>query len=223
MSALRHEILDRELWYSLHPPFYQLNFLDNRNFVKHRKVLLWFFLALWDKKFTIQSRDIPLLGIKFFDTRNILKPIRASHELFLECETKKIVKIVILLSSKKIRHHNTSEIQGSPRKISGTVRHKNFKRRNVISHPPPVHKIFSIPKNFWNTEGFPYEVFRSCGTRNCRQKIVIPFCKKFFRYPNFSDNRIVATFFLRYCETKKSSTENRDIKLFGIEFFDTGK
>ena len=49
--------------------------------------------------------------------------------------------------------------KGPPRKIFDTVGRKNSRRKNVIPHPPPVHKTFSIPKFFWNTEGFPLRSF----------------------------------------------------------------
>ena len=51
-------------------PFLSIDFFDTRNFVKHRRVPLRSFSVLWDNKFSIENRDIPLIGIKFFDTRN---------------------------------------------------------------------------------------------------------------------------------------------------------
>ena len=40
---------------------------------QHTRVPLRFFSVLRDKKFSIENRDFTLLGIKFFDTRNLLK------------------------------------------------------------------------------------------------------------------------------------------------------
>ena len=56
--------------YSFGPFFHEIS---EYRFVKDRRVHLRTFSVLWDNNFLKQSRDIPLLGIKFFDTRNILK------------------------------------------------------------------------------------------------------------------------------------------------------
>ena len=57
-------------------------------------------------------------------------------------------------------------LKGSPTKIFGTVRQK------IVILPPPtpplIHKFFRYQK-FCETEGTPYEVFRSCETKNFRQ------------------------------------------------------
>ena len=79
-----------------------INFFDTRIIVKHRRVRLRSFSVLWDNKFSEENRDIPLICIKFFDTRN-----------------------------------------------------------------------------YWNTEGFPYENFWHCETKIFQGKIVIPFCIKY--------------------------------------------
>ena len=41
--------------------------------MKHWRIPLRKFSALWDNKFSIKNRDIPILAIKFFDARNFLK------------------------------------------------------------------------------------------------------------------------------------------------------
>ena len=64
---------DGKSWYSLPPPLLSIKFFDTRNFAKHRRVPLRSFSVLWDNKFSIEIRDIPLLGINFFlpETRGI--------------------------------------------------------------------------------------------------------------------------------------------------------
>ena len=209
MSALRHEISDRELWYSLTPPLLSIKFLDNETLSNMERFSYEFFSALWgknferkivipplqrvfsipevfrytklfqqffpvlcDNNFSIQSRDIPLLGRKFFDTRNILKHRRAPLRNFSAVWDKKRQNRDTPIIQKKFDTITFLKYRGPPRKIFGSVGRKNYRRKNVIPHPPPVHKTFSIPKIFWNTEGFHYEVFRSCETKKVRQKIV---------------------------------------------------
>ena len=67
----------RRLWYSLPPPalFSKKNF-DNNYFVEYRRVPLQRLSVLWDNKFSINKRDIHLLGTKTFDNRNFLKDRR---------------------------------------------------------------------------------------------------------------------------------------------------
>ena len=38
--------------------------------------------------------------------------------------------------------------------------------------PPPLPRNFSILDILWNTEGFPYEVFRQCETKVSRQRVM---------------------------------------------------
>ena len=59
------------------------------------------------------------------------------------------------ITQKKFDSITFLKYKGAPRKFFGTVRHEIFQRKNVIPHPPPDPKFFSIPKNFWNLEGFP--------------------------------------------------------------------
>ena len=47
-STVRQNNFDRKSWYP--PPLSSVSFFDTRNFLKHRKVLLRNFSALWDKK-----------------------------------------------------------------------------------------------------------------------------------------------------------------------------
>ena len=109
--ALRQKFFDRKMCYSLPPLCHEF---FGYHFVTDRRVHLRIFPVLWDNNFSKQSRDIPLLGIKFFDTRHILKHRRAPLRKFSAVWDKKNWQIEILLLSKKIRQQNISEIQGSP-------------------------------------------------------------------------------------------------------------
>ena len=95
-----------------------------------------------------------------------------------------------------------------------------------ILPPPPYPWTFSLPETLWNTEGFTYEIFWHCGTKNFRRKILIlssPLIHKLFRYRKFSETqqrRVPLRDFL-VLRDKKISTEDRDITPLSIKFFDT--
>ena len=65
-------------------PLLSLTFLDTRNVLKHRRVLLRNLLVLWGKKFMTGSRDdaSPILSIWFYLTRNFLKSGRVTLPSF---------------------------------------------------------------------------------------------------------------------------------------------
>ena len=148
---------------------------------QHTRVPLRNFSVLRDKNFSIENRDFPLLGIKFFDTRNFLKG-----------------------SSTKCFDTVRSNIFGGkswypPPLLSPTffdtrifLKHRRAPLRNVLilwdktlltenrdtrrlSYP----QQFSIPEIFWNTEGFLFEVFRHYETKIFQRKIVIPFSRNY--------------------------------------------
>ena len=80
------------------PPILSKNFLHNRNFLKHRKIPVRSFSALWDKKFSTENRDAFLLCKKIFDTRFFLNAEGFPYEFYRHCETKNFHrKIVIAL------------------------------------------------------------------------------------------------------------------------------
>ena len=145
--------------------------------VRHWRVPLRSFSVLWDKKFSIENRDIPLLGIKFFDTRNFLKhrrvPRRNFSALWDENFSRKIVIPAPSLIPNILRYQKHSEIQkGYSTNFFGTVWKKfsTEKRDTPLSHA----KNFSVPEIFWYTEVFPNEIFRYCETKNFERKVVIP-------------------------------------------------
>ena len=75
--------------------------------------------------------------------------------------------------------------KGSPTKFFGTARQKIFYRKSRFS--PLRHKIFRYPKL---SEGFLYEMFWYCETKQFWRKIVIPAASlipNIFRYQNFSE------------------------------------
>ena len=88
--------------------------------------------------------------------------------------------------------------------------------------PSLIHKYFSITEEFWNAEGTPYEIFRSCETKNFQQNHDTPLlCIKIFATRVFlKHRRVILRSFSVLCD-KKFSKEHRDIPLFCIELFNT--
>ena len=175
---------DGKSWYSLSPPrplIHKLFRSWKSSETQHTRVPLRNFSALRDKNFSIENRDFPLLGLKFFDTRNFLKgsstkcfdtvrqnifdgkswypppllsPTFFDTTIFLK-HRKVPLRIVLILWDKTILSENCDT------------------RR--LSYPQP----FSIPEIFWNTEGFLFEVFRHYETKSFQRKIVITFSRNY--------------------------------------------
>ena len=70
------------------PLFYPLHFFISENLRITESFQLRSFSVLWDNKFSIKNRDIPLLGMNFFNTRNILIHSRVFYEVIRCCEAK---------------------------------------------------------------------------------------------------------------------------------------
>ena len=174
----------------LPPPLLSINFFDTRNFVKHRRVPLWNFSALWDKKFSTENLDTPspLLSKNFFATGHFLKHRSEGflYEIFRHCETKNFWQRIVILPSplihKFFRHQKLCETKkGSPTKFFGTVREQIFHTKSWSS--PHRHKRF--------------------------------------RYQKFSETQTGPRRNFSALWDKKNSTKNRDITLWSIKSFDT--
>ena len=85
--------------------------------------------------------------------------------------------------------------------------HCETKKSHGKTWNPPfvIHKYFSIPENFWITEGTPYEVFRHCEIKKFQTKNRdIPLLSiNFFFTRNFLKHRRFIYEMFRYCETTK--------------------
>ena len=162
---------------------------DTGNFLKQqRRVPLRSFSILWDNNFFVENRDTPLLGIKFFDTRNFVK-------------------------NRRVPLRNDSVLWD----------------KTILTPPPPLSYPYfvSIPEIFWNTEGFPYEVFRFFETKNFRQNRYAlqisyghpPPMHGKFQYPKFSETPKCSNEVFRYWDKKiwtKSFAQNIEISV-GID------
>ena len=92
---------------------------------------------------------------------------------------------------------------------------KNFWRQTVIP-PSLIHKLFSIVKSFWNTEGTPYEIFRSCETKFSIKPWCLPsYTWKFSRPECFWKTEGFSYEVFRYCETK---IFERKVVIFCIKY-----
>ena len=103
-------------------------------------------------------------------------------------------------------------LKDSPTKFFGTVRQKNFDRKSWKS-PPLLSINFFATGRFLkhSTEGFTYQIYRHCETKNFRRKNVIPpSMHKIFRYPKFSETLKVCSRNFSALWDKKFSTEKRD-------------
>ena len=100
-------------------------------------------------------------------------------------------------------------LRGSPTKKFGTVRQKFFEG-NLDTSPSLLSINFFVTRNFLkhSIEGFLYEMFRYCETKNFRRKILIvpPFSSiNLFATGNFPKHSTEGFPYevFRYCETKQ--------------------
>ena len=161
--------------------------IDRQALTHHRKGSLRKFSVLWNKTFSTENCDtlppsLPpcLLSLTFFDTRNFLKhrrvPLRNVSILWdKNFSTENLIHPPPLMH-KLFRYRKLSETaqKGCSMKCFGNVRQKNFNGESRYYLNPSCYQLKKnlIPKTFWNTERFPYEVLRYFETANFRPKIV---------------------------------------------------
>ncbi len=170
------------------------------------------FSALWDKKFSTENLDTPpspLLSIHIFrqPPRVPLRNVSVRKKF----STENLDTPPPLLSTLSETQHRRVPRQN----FFGTVRQKIFSTTENLDTPPsPFLSIhFFAAGNFLkhSTEGFTYEIFRHCETKNFRRKILI------LPPPLLSINFFAAGNFLKH------STEGFTTKFFGNvrqKFFD---
>ena len=158
--------------------------------MKHRRVPLRTFSVLWDNKFSIENRDIHLLGIKFFDTRNFLKHRRVSlrNDSVLWDKTKltenrnsRPLCYPWLFSIPEINE----TLKNSPTKIFGTVRQKIFEGTSWYFPLPLIHKLIRYRKlSETQHRRVPCKNFRYCETKKFDRRSWHNLLKhKIFWYP----------------------------------------
>ena len=130
--------------------------------------------AFLDKKYSTESFDTPhFLSKNFFATAVFLEYSTGGYpyENYRHCERKifrrKILILPLLfinlLANGNFPKHSTGLFAYDVIRYCET---KNFWQKIVIlsSSHPSYPKISSISEFVWNTEGFPYEIFRHCET-----------------------------------------------------------
>ena len=127
------------------PPIHKLFRYRKFSETQDRRVHLRNFSAMWDQKITTENLDTPLLPLLI-------------HKLF---RCRKISET----------QHRRVHLQ-----IFSALWDKNFSTENRDTPPPPPHSsinFFATGKFLkHSTEGFLYEIFRYCKTKNFRRKIV---------------------------------------------------
>ena len=94
---LRQKRFDRKLWYTP-ASFSSTNLFATGNFPKHsiERFLCKVFFTLRDKKFD-ENRDLFLLSINFYDTRNQWHTRGFLYDFFRHCETKSVQPKFLIL------------------------------------------------------------------------------------------------------------------------------
>ena len=170
----------------------------------------------------------PLLSINFFATGRFLKHSTEgfTYQIYRHCETKNFRrKNVIPPSMHKIfRYPKFSETFKVCSRNFSALWDKKISIENLESPPPLLSINFFATGRFLkhSTEGFTYQIYRHCETKNFRRKNVIPpSMHKYFRYPKISETfKGCPRIFLALWD-KKFSTEKRDTPFFIHIFFET--
>ena len=163
------------------PPFIHYFFRYQKFYGKQKGSFRKIFVSvLWDKKFR-QNRDAPpppLLCMKIFNKRIFLKHQSVLQWNFLVQSDKNFSRESRdtpppLLPIKYFFLQKFSKTQ------NGSL--ANFFRSceiiffdKTVKLPPSFAWKFSIPEFFRNTEGFSYEFYRHCETKNIERKVVVP-------------------------------------------------
>ena len=162
----------------------------------------------------------PLVCIKFFETPSFLKHRRDPHGIFRHYETKNFRRKNVIPPFSSIKLFETKNFLKNSRiplrKFSALWDIEISSENRDM--PPLIHKFFSIPENFRNTEGFLYKAFRFGPVR---QKVrTKPWCPppsyawKFSMKELFwNTTKVFSNEIFRYSETQ-TSTENRDTPPF---------
>ena len=136
------------------PSFSSTNFFATGNFPKHGTEQFPFKdFGTARQKNSTKKRDIFLLGIKFFDTRNQWHPRRFPYEFFRHCETKRFRQNFLILPTPSFSSTNFFATRNfpkhiterSPFKVFWHCETKKIEQKSWIN--PLKHKVFPYPKS----------------------------------------------------------------------------
>ena len=159
------------MWYTI-----LCNFFKTESFW-NTSVPLLIFSVLWDKKVSRKSRDLPLLALKTFEKRKVLKIERFPCEIFRYCEKINFRQNGDTPSYAIFLIQNFYETQGSPYEVFRYCETKKFREKVVISHFYP--KNFSIKEIFWKMKGSLKKIFGTV-RKPIFDKMVIHHLMQFF-------------------------------------------
>ena len=171
---MRHNNLDEK---GESPSLVGIKNFDTKSFVKHTRVLLKSLLTVRQQIFYI-NRDIPLLGINFFDVTKFFWNIEGFLcEMFWYCETKQFGRKTEMSTSYPYLF-SIPEI--SEKLQASCTEFSHFGEKKILTDFFDTSSLLLSSINFLDTgiflkhssEVFPYEVFRYCDTKRIRQKIV---------------------------------------------------
>ena len=172
------------------PPFPSMKFFDTKIFLKHRRVVLWGFLVLWEKKYSTQNRDTPLLCMSFFDTPNFFTHWRVLHKVSRQSGTKyfrRNILLPFLFSINSFPYQKNSDTQKDSLQILSFRLFETEKFRQNRDAPLPEGKFFQ-PEIFWNTKGFPRKIVGMIGQKLLNRKQWYPLLMhQSFWCPNLSE------------------------------------
>ena len=197
-----------------------MKFFDSRTFLIYRSVPQRIFLALWDKKISTDSRDIPFFCVGFFDTwlLKLSETLDGSSRSFSLLWDKKI-EGKPWYTKKFLRPQNFWISEVVPRKFLRTVRQKisNEDRDFPFSC---IEK--SKPEYFRKFEGVRHENFQDCEAKKIKGESRYPATEhKILRCPKDSETKRDSLPSFIGSIREKNSTEKSDITLLGMKFFDS--
>ena len=178
-GTVRLKIFDGKSWYS---PFLSINFLATGNFLKHSTEGFPYeiFRHCETKNFRRKILILPPPLIQTFSVPEINATVKDFPTEISGTVRQKIFDGKSWYSPPlSINFFATGNFwstaeKGSPAKFFGTVRQKIFVGKSWHSLPPDSKINLFATGNFLkhSTEGFLYEMFRYCKTKNFRRKIV---------------------------------------------------
>ena len=235
-GTLRQKTSGGKYWYPPTPLIHKLYRYRNSSETQHRRVPLWIFSALWDKKFSTENLDTPApppLIHKLFryqnfsETRHRRVPLwnfSALWEKNFSTENldtpPSLLSINFFATGKFLKH----SAEGFLCEYFSVLRDDKFsiEKRDI----PLFGTKFLDPWNFLKHRRVPRRNFsalwdRKFSTENLDTR-PFPLIHKLFRYTKFLKNSAEG-FLCEYFSVlwdDKFSIENRDIPLFGTKFLD---
>ena len=206
-------------------PLLCLKLFDIRNLSKNRSVLLRYLSELWDKNFSTEFSDIPILCINSCDTQKFSETPKCSPTKLLGTVWEKFSteKRDTPLPLWYIKFFHTPTFVKHWRGVHEHFLHcdtKCLRLKNVVS--PIKHKIFRYPNFFETMKGSSRNNTALWDQKLSTEERETPlFIHKNFRNQNFFKNSRIPSWYFSVPWDNIFSIEICDIPRLSIEFFDT--